>query len=525
MKKVAIYARYSTDKQNEKSIDDQIAYCKRFIEKQDDMVHTHTFFDKEISGDFIVTRVGMTDLIEHLKKKEFDVVLAENLDRLTRNASDIHKFYNIIRYYDLELYTVNEGKPDQITIGIKGTMNEISLTDTADKVKRAQIEKALKGLFPAGVPYGYKVKTDAVDENGKRLFGVREIDREKAKVIKRIFSLYAEGWGSKKIAAILNAEDIASPSGGFWTSGSILGTKSREVGILSNQAYIGKLIFNKTQRKKHPETGKLRFFPRDKSEWGQADVPSIRIISDDLWQKVLTRRSDTKKSNNFGNQRRTLSTSCKPLTGLVYCGVCDNKAILANDQRYICGCYRMYKKCNNARAVKTPVLLSMISQVIISHIDMTDWRTELTEFCGKVEKNWEEELKLLENKISNLTGSIEMGVKVESIKTRINELEIKRLQFNQELEKSNSKNIILTGNDNKYIRKKLKDAIIMLEQLLTENQDNGYRWREIMSLLVDKVITTPIPDKKRGMTIEVKIAGMEGWAEFYRRITAKRANG
>jgi hypothetical protein len=44
-----------------------------------------------------------------------------------------------------------------------------------------------------------------------------------------------------------------------------------------------------------------------------------------------------------------------------------------------------------------------------------------------------------------------------------------------------------------------------------------------MSLLVEKVITTPIPDKKRGMTIEVKIAPMEGWAEFYRRITAKKA--
>ena len=83
----------------------------------------------------------MTDLIELLKKKELDAVLAENLDRLTRNASDIHKFYKIIRYYDLELYTVNEEKSDQITIVIKGTMNEIPLTDTADKVKRAQIER------------------------------------------------------------------------------------------------------------------------------------------------------------------------------------------------------------------------------------------------------------------------------------------------------------------------------------------------------------------------------------------------
>jgi DNA invertase Pin-like site-specific DNA recombinase len=356
MRRVAIYARYSTKFQKEISVKDQIAYCKQHIERQGDMQHTHTFFDKEKSGGFIATRPGLNSLLEALKDNLFDIVLVENLDRLTRNPGDSHKLFEMIEYHDLELHSVNKGKVNTLLVGFKGTMNALYISDTADKVKRSQAERARQGLFSAGVAYGYRVKTDAVDEKGKRLYGVREIHHEEARIVRRIFDLYIEGWGSKKIASLLNAEGVPSPSGGYWTSGAILGTKSREVRILSNQTYIGKLVYNKTRRKKHPITGKLSFCPRPENERITSDVPNLRIISDDRWQQALARRNRV-KSTIFTLKKHTLSGSSKPLTGLIYCGVCGHKALLANHQRYVCGHYRMYRKCKNARSIRAPILL------------------------------------------------------------------------------------------------------------------------------------------------------------------------
>ena len=96
-------------------------------------------------------------------------------------------------------------------IGLKSTMNMITLKETADRILRSQKERAKEGIFPAGNPYGYRAKLDAVDEKGKRRNGVKEIVEKEALVVKRIFEMYADGAGSKAIARRLNLEGIPFP--------------------------------------------------------------------------------------------------------------------------------------------------------------------------------------------------------------------------------------------------------------------------------------------------------------------------
>ena len=190
------------------------------------------------------------------------------------------------------------------------------------RVERSHKARAREGLLPGGKAYGYKVKTDAVDENGKRLNGVREIVEDEARVVRRIFQMYIDGAGSRAIAQRLNAESILSPSGGYWTGASILGTKSRETGILGNNLYRGKLVYNRTKLVTDPVTKKSRNIAKPESEWIKRDIPSLRIVDDRTWNLVQARRLKPKVQLSQPTLEVSRFRSRKHLSGMVYCGVC-----------------------------------------------------------------------------------------------------------------------------------------------------------------------------------------------------------
>jgi hypothetical protein len=175
--------------------------------------------------------------------------------------------YKIFNDFGVEIMSVNEGIINPLYIALKGTMNWMYTKETAEKVIRSNRSRAKEGRLHGGKAYGYKVKIDAVDENGKRLNGVREIVEEQAEIIRRIFEMYADGAGTKAIAQRLNLEDIPSPSGGRWTNSSILGTRSRGSGILCNNIYRGKLIYGRMRKTSNPLTRKRSDLIKPEDDW------------------------------------------------------------------------------------------------------------------------------------------------------------------------------------------------------------------------------------------------------------------
>ena len=274
---IAIYARYSSDLQNPKSVDDQVKLCRRYIAshyKRDSIVLPFT--DEAISGT-TMERPGLQLLLDLVRKQKIEVLVFESLDRLGRNSGDIHKMYEIFRHYDTGVISVNEGEIDELKIGFKGTMNAMFIGDMVKKVKRAQLELAREGRLPAGLSYGYKLKRGLYDERGRAINGLREIVPEQAEVIRRIFGLYVEGHTAKDIVKQLNRDNISSPSGGKWSYSSIRGVEGRGTGILANNLYRGKLIYNKTKKVRNPETGAARNVIRPRSEWIERDLPELAI--------------------------------------------------------------------------------------------------------------------------------------------------------------------------------------------------------------------------------------------------------
>jgi site-specific DNA recombinase len=104
-----------------------------------------------------------------------------------------------------------------------------------------------------------------------------------ATVVRRIFEEYAAAVWPRAIAKRLNAEGVPGPSGSTWGPSTIHGNRQRGTGILNNELYIGRLVWNRLRYVKDPETGKRVSRLNPDSGWIVQSVPGLRIVDQELW--------------------------------------------------------------------------------------------------------------------------------------------------------------------------------------------------------------------------------------------------
>ena len=132
--KVALYARYSSDNQRDASIEDQLRVCRLHAEKQGWTV-VDSYTDRAISGASLL-RPGIQELISDAMRGKFVVVLAEAMDRLSRDQEDIAGLFKRMAFGGVRIVTLSEGDVTHLHVGLKGTMNALFLKDLADKTRR-----------------------------------------------------------------------------------------------------------------------------------------------------------------------------------------------------------------------------------------------------------------------------------------------------------------------------------------------------------------------------------------------------
>lgn len=156
MTRVAIYARYSSDLQSAASIDDQVRLCReRAAALGHDVVEV--FSDYAISASNLRTRPGMLALMDAARARDFDMVIAEALDRISRDQEDVAAIYKRLNHADVKLITLTEGEINELHVGLKGTMNALFLKDLAEKTRRGQRGRVEAGRIPGGNSYGYRM--------------------------------------------------------------------------------------------------------------------------------------------------------------------------------------------------------------------------------------------------------------------------------------------------------------------------------------------------------------------------------
>ncbi|WP_367181302.1 recombinase family protein [uncultured Roseobacter sp.] len=342
MTRCAIYCRYSTDMQSDTSLADQTREAREYAERQGWFV-VKVYEDAAMSGGSS-NRPQFERLRRDAEANQFDVVLTESIDRLSRNLAVTAQLHEELSFAGVRLFTIHLGEISQMHVAVMGMIAQQFVSDLSEKVKRGQRGRVLAGKTAGGVGYGYLVSEP----------GERTIIPEQAAVVERIFVLYAEGVSPRGIAKMLNEEQIPGPRGGTWKDTTIRGQRDRGTGILNNEAYVGRLVYGRTQYPKNPKTHKSVSRPQPEENWTVTQVPELRIISDELWQRVKERQEANTIVMPRDGDNRALNRKHRkvhPLSGVLICGCCGGPMAITAKDRYGCSGYRASRSCDNKRTI------------------------------------------------------------------------------------------------------------------------------------------------------------------------------
>ncbi len=397
MLKAAVYARYSSSLQRPTSIEDQIARCRESAARFGcEIADEHIYSDQEISG-ATAQRPGYQRLTEAAKRLEFDAIIVEDQDRLWRDQAEMHAALNRLRFRGTKVFSVATGtnltdKTGSIVAAVKGWQDEAFLDSLREKTRRGMRGQVARGLSTGGRAYGYRsvpipdpARTDPYGQPlviGSR----RVIDKAEAKVVRRIFEMYASGLSAKAITYRLNSESAPPPrpkrgrkvQGWTWTT--ISGSREKGIGILNNELYRGTYFWNRSGKLRDPETGKRITRRRGKEDWLRVEVPELRIISEELWQRVKVRQGESEKRRTKG-QRGGATRHAYLFSGLLRCAECGAHYTARGGGRYVCSFHknRGPNVCGNSRVVRRDVLEHRLLEVIEQEILTPEAVAYLTE--------------------------------------------------------------------------------------------------------------------------------------------------
>ena len=506
--RAAIYARFSSDLQRDASIEDQMRSCREYAARQGLKV-VETYSDRAVSGASLM-RSGMQKLLRDGRSGLFDVVISEGLDRLSRNQADIAQIYQSLLFAEVMIETVSEGQISEMHIGLKGTMNALFLKDLAVKTHRGLKGRALAGKSAGGLTYGYSA-VHKIAPNGDPIRGDRTISSEEAAVVRRIFQDYAKGISPKKIAEALNVEGIPGPQGGEWGASTIHGNRERGTGIINNEAYIGRQIWNRLRYVKDPGTGKRVSRLNPSSEWVITEVPDLRIIDDALWETVRVRQGALKSKETgvpVWDRRRPRTL----FSGLMECGCCGAGFSKVQKDSFGCSAARNKGKaiCTNMTTIKQTDLEARVLDALAHHLmdpevvaafceAYTAERNRLAAAATTTRTTMEKELATTKRDHAKLVDAIIAGVPADQVKDKMIALDTRRKELEAQLAQADASPapVRLHPTMSETYRERVAALIRALAK--SEGMEEA---REAIRGLIEKIVLTPHADGT-GLTLDL----------------------
>ena len=380
---VAIYARYSTDRQDARSIEDQERRCRQLATARGYRV-VEVFSDAAQSGSHL-DREGMKRLLAATRGRTapFRAVLVDDLSRLSRDLGNTWRvvFEDLasvgVRVIDVTTGMSSDGAGARLTFGAQALVNDAFLQLVKTETHRGLEGRALGGFWTGGRVYGYALRKEENPPDLEHPRTVVLIQEAEADVVRRIFEQYASGEGFASIANRLNAEGIRAPYAGIRSKRTGRGWGQSTVrAMLQNERYVGRWTWNKRKFIRPPNSKHRRAIDRPASEWRTSTRPDLAIISPDLWAQVQAR---------FGTRRgRPAGQGPSPylLSGLLRCATCGSSmsvvsARVKNGVRYAnFGCSAHHAKggrsCPNALNVSERKVTKAILGALQDLLTMPD---------------------------------------------------------------------------------------------------------------------------------------------------------
>ena len=351
--RAAIYARFSTDKQRQESLYDQIAACRDLCHREKFSVEG-VFQDAGVSGG-TTERQGYQDLLVALRAspRRYDIVIAEDLSRLWRNQAEQAPRLAELRDLGIHVLTVSgtdsRSEGFDLVASVIGSISEMQRKEIGYRVRRGLKGNALRRTATGGRAYGYR-------DGGK------SVDQEQADHVQTVFEQYAAGFSPLSIAQRLNALRVPAPGSswkriqrrrdGSWMPSAILA-------ILNNERYIGRIVWNRCRWiRSARDSKKRRRVLNPESEWVVYVDESLRIVPDELWTAVKNRQQATQQAIGARISRGIRRSSAQRvgrqprylLSGMLQCE-CGSNLTMVNKVSYRCSA-SMSGACTHSQLVR-----------------------------------------------------------------------------------------------------------------------------------------------------------------------------
>lgn len=338
--RVALYARYSSERQNERSIADQLAVLSRHCEARGWSV-VGVFSDAAISGAALANRPGLLSAVGAAERGEYDVLLAEDQDRFARNLEHQAHVFNRLKRLGIRLATLSTDSVTLVDTALRGLMAELFLDNLSQKTRRGMHSNAEKGLATGSRTFGYRSAPG----------GAMAIVEAEAEVVRRVFRRWVEGASCRQIAAELNADGVHAPRGGAWNASVVHGNPKRGSGLLNCELYAGVKVWNRIEMSKDPLTGARISRPRPHAEWRRTPTPELAILDPDTWARARARKAAEAKVTPAA-----LALRRKPglFSGLWKCGRCGASYTVLTGEKLGCAAAREKGAavCGNTRTIR-----------------------------------------------------------------------------------------------------------------------------------------------------------------------------
>ncbi len=494
--KAAIYARYSSDLQRDESIEDQIRVCIERVEKEG-WSYIGSYTDHAETGSNLL-RPGIQSLVQDALSGKFDIIVAEDLDRISRDQEDTAGVYKRMQFAEVEMFTLADGFITDLHVGLKSTMNAIQLKQIGQKVRRGQRGRVEAGKIPGGNSFGYTV-VKKLDSEGNLLRGDRKIDADQALIVIRMMEEYAAGHSPRAICRRLNQEGIVGPSGKAWSQSTLNGNRRRGNGILNNELYIGRIVYNRQRFVKNPDTGKRIARLNPEEEWVRQEIPELRIVSDELWNAVKARQKklDEKKPGLWNTQRpRNL------FSYLLKCGQCGSGFSMISATHVGCSGARNKGNCDNRRTMRRDELEQKILGTLRAHLMnpglCKEFCQEYTSQLNSIRmshnaslEGYRREREEIERKRKKLVQSIMDGVPGSVLKEDGLYIEKRTAELEQILENTAEAPPLFHPN----MALRYHEEVQRLIESLNED-DHRAEAAELIRSLIERVVLSPASDEK-----------------------------
>lgn len=504
MKRAALYARFSSDRQNERSIDDQIAGGREYCQRENFTVAA-IFIDRAISGAAAVNRPDYQAMIAKASDDLFDVIVTEDMDRLIRDQGDYHVARKRLDFLGIELHTWG-GKVGKLDGTLHALRAEMFLDNLAAHTRRGMEGVIRDGRSAGGRPYGY------IAVPGKP--GELTIVEREAEVVRRIFAAYIAGQTPRQIAGDLNTCAVAPPRGLRWNASTINGNLARGSGIILNEIYAGRIVWNKIGMIKNPATGRRVSRANPKPKHRVADAPHLRIVDEATWrtaQQVKRSRGHSGKPHQTRKPQRLLS-------GLIRCGSCGSGMTSVGKHngamRLQCSRHRESGACNNSRKVPRAAIERAVLDGLRDQLDkpavLAEYAAEYNRERRRLTRSDAGKIACLERAAAEIARELERaldaiikaGVDPLTLAARIKDLERSRDRIASDLAELKATPQVITLHPAAIVQYR-SDAARLADLLASERDGECDELIDTIRRLVAAVIVLA-PPRSSGFAVEIQ---------------------